>query len=135
MDSAMMIEMGYDHERMPEPLVTLPTLAMDDECYGLTHQKATAGNRLPVKVLDDALHAALLGEVEIEVEHPTAVQVVEKTFTTARHSTSQSLAKRTTSAELNPHFDKGRKVLSVERDGKLKITKFEGGELLEIVED
>jgi hypothetical protein len=32
-------------------------------------------------------------------------------------------------------FDKGRKVLSVERDGKLKITKFEGGELIEIVED
>ncbi len=140
MDNPLMLEMGYDHDRMPEPIVTLPTLPTDDECYGLTHQKAAAGNKLPVKVLDDALFDALLGSVEIEVEHPTAVQIVEKTFTVARDSTSQALAKRATSAfcgdpdlaNLDPHFERGRKVLTVERKGKLKITKFEGGELLEI---
>jgi hypothetical protein len=134
MDNALLIEMGYDHDRMPEPIVTLPTLATDDELYSV-YAKATAGNKLPVRVLDDALFDALLGSVEIEVEHPTAVQIVEKTFTGARGSTSQSLAKRATSADLNPHFDKGRKVLSVERQGKALITKFEGGERWEIVED
>ena len=35
----------------------------------------------------------------------------------------------------NPHFDQGRKVLSVTRQGKALITKFEGGERWEIVED
>ena len=38
-------------------------------------------------------------------------------------------------ANADPHFDRDRKVLSVERKGRLKITRFQGGELLEICED
>jgi hypothetical protein len=127
----LMIEMGYDHDRMPEPIVTLPTLATDDECYPVRATKAVAGNKLPTQVMDTALYEALLGSVEIEVEHPTALQVVEKTFKVAHGLTAQPLAKR---ASIPDPFE-GKKVPSVERDGKLKITKFEGGELLEIVED
>src|SRR5208282_4496681 len=79
MDNAMMIEMGYDPDRMPEPFVTLPTLATDDELYAVRATKATAGNKLPTQVLDAALHADLLGSVE--VEDVATGQIIEKTFT------------------------------------------------------
>ena len=75
----LMIEMGYDHDRMPEPFVTLPTLATDDELYAVRATKATAGNKLPSQVLDAAFFDALLGSVE--VEDTATGQIVEKTFT------------------------------------------------------
>jgi hypothetical protein len=60
--------------------LTLPDLPMDNPLYQFDLNKVTAGNKLPVKVLQDEFHAAILGQVEIVDE--TTGQLVEKKFAT-----------------------------------------------------
>jgi len=59
---------------------SVPSLPTDDPLYSY-QAKATAGNRLPARVEQDALHADLLGEVEID--DPVTGLPVQKTFVVA----------------------------------------------------
>lgn len=99
------------------------------------------------KYLASPIDPADRDEIEISPALEARIQMIAaKVADGLQHSlgkATRSLAKRASSAfcsnpdlaDADPHFDAGRKILSVERRGKAKITKFEGGERWEIVED
>jgi hypothetical protein len=165
---------GMDQLREQFPIA--PDLALDDPLYAFD-KKAKDCNRLPARVLNDALKTELCGEpneygqpaaleksipvepddddyAELEWSPELQAEILKISGYNARaawplvrqsltKTTAQSMTKRASSAfcgqqellGLDPHFDEKRKVLSVERRGKAKITKFEGGERWEICED
>ena len=162
---------GMDDLRDQFPIV--PALPMDDPLFAYGLGKAQDCNRLPARVLSDALKAELCGPqrtaenyglpmhkttvededepVKLPAELQTFIRTVAGEYSeivwpsvqrSLTKTTAQPLAKRAGAfcghselGALDPNFDEGRKVLSVERRGKAKITKFEGGERWEIVED
>ncbi len=101
-------------------------------------QKHVSAEPKPEIELSDALQA------RIRVIADNATAGLTKFFARSLAKvTPQALAKRVSRtfcgdadlADADPNFDQGRKVLSVERRGKAKITKFVGGERWEIVDD
>ncbi|MGA7137936.1 MAG: hypothetical protein WBZ14_09720 [Terriglobales bacterium] len=109
--------------------------------YGLPLRKD-----VPVEEDDNSEPVELSPELIAQIEKISGYNA-RAAWPLVRHSltktTAQPMAKRASSNAfcghnellgLDPHFDKVRKVLSVERRGKALITKFEGGERWEIVE-
>lgn len=162
---------GMDEIEEQNPAIK--SLATDDPLFAFNLGKAQDCNRLPARVLSDALKAELCGPqrtaenyglpmhkttvededepVKLPAELQTFIRTVAGEYSkivwpsvqrSLIKTTAQPLAKRAGAfcghselGALDPNFDEGRKVLSVERRGKAKITKFEGGERWEIVED
>jgi hypothetical protein len=99
-------------------------------------QAATFQKSVPVEPDDDS------EPIELSPELLTKIQEISGCIASASwRSFSRSLGKVTSQSQplakraISTDPFAGRKVLSVKRDGKLQITKYENGELLEIVDD